>query len=207
MFARVSSLRELATQLGARSASALPTRPEGFIPVPDGWVGLFTDGGIRRGSTISVGSLSVAAALLGAATGAGLWCAVVGVPELSATAAVRAGVALCRCAFVTPASEVTAVVGALMEGVDVVVLGKPSKLPAVVTRQLAARARVHGTVVIGVGHWPGVDMRIRVTAATWSGIHAGYGRLVYRQTRLSVDGRRVPVPRQVDLDWPLDGRG
>lgn len=206
MFAQVSTLTELATRLGTRPASTLRVRPKGLVPVPASWVELFTDGGIPRGATVSVSSLGVATALLSTATAAGLWGAVVGAPELSAAAAANAGAALARCVFVTPGLELTAAVGVLLEGVDMVLIGEPAKLPAVATRQLVARARVHGAVVVGIGRWPGVDLRVRITAATWSGLHAGYGQLMSRRVRLSVDGRRVPVARHAELDWPLDGR-
>ena len=206
MFAWVSTLTELANRLGTRPAATLRARPEGLVPVPASWVELFTDGGLPRGGTVSVGSLGVATALLSTATAGGLWGAVVGAPELSAAAAARAGAELSRCVFVAPGLELATAVGTLLEGVDMVLIGEPAKLPAVATRQLVARARVHGAVVVGLGRWPGVDLRIRITAATWAGPHAGYGQLLSRRVRLSADGRRVPVARHLELDWPLDGQ-
>ena len=58
-------------------------------------------GGLRRGSTLSVsGSVSLLLALLGAGSAAGAWCALVGLPPISAEAAAEQGIDLARLAIV-----------------------------------------------------------------------------------------------------------
>ena len=72
--------------LGHRTAPPLPVLPAlaGAAPV-----------GLRRGSTVSVsGSISLLLALLGASSAAGAWCALVGLPRISAEAAAEYGIDL-----------------------------------------------------------------------------------------------------------------
>src|SRR5258705_3116245 len=80
---------------------------------------LLPAGGLRRGSTVAVtpGHTSVLLALLVAASAAGSWCAVVGLPSLGALAAAELGIAMDRLALVPhPGAEWPAVVGALLDG-------------------------------------------------------------------------------------------
>src|SRR3954469_18275782 len=52
-------------------------------------------GGLRRGSTVSVaGAVSFLLALLGAASAEGAWCALVGLPSISAESARERGIDL-----------------------------------------------------------------------------------------------------------------
>lgn len=108
------------------------------LPVPDGLRPLLPEG-LRRGSTVAVtSSVSLLLTLLGAASAAGAWTAMVGMPAISAEAAVEAGLALDRLAIVGPPpagredggrSELTprtgpswtTVVGTLLDAVDLVV--------------------------------------------------------------------------------------
>ncbi|NUS71883.1 MAG: hypothetical protein HOQ05_00595 [Corynebacteriales bacterium] len=191
---------ELASRFGLRPASALHDESNGpVVPVPTAWLPLFAGGGIRHGSTVSVlASLAVVAALMSATTQAGLWCAVVGAPALSAAAAARAGVELSKCVFVNPGSDIGLTLAPLSE-LDLVVIGEPQRLSAVTTRQVTARARNTGAVLIGAGRWPGADIRLRVTSSRWEGIEAGYGHLTSRRLRLEADGRRIPIARHIEL--------
>src|SRR5580704_2708009 len=78
--------------LGRRAAPPLPVPPAlaGLLPT-----------GLRRGSTVSVaGSISLLLALLGASSAAGAWCALVGLPPISAEAACEYGIDLARLAIV-----------------------------------------------------------------------------------------------------------
>src|SRR5581483_11245519 len=71
---------EHADRVGGAGERMLPVRPELRRLLPGG--------GLRRGSTVAVrdgaapGSVSVLLALLAAASAAGSWCAVVGLPTL-----------------------------------------------------------------------------------------------------------------------------
>lgn len=117
---------ELAGQrAGAITTLSTPALPP--LPVPDGLRQLLPDG-LRRGSTVAVpSSVSLLLALLGPASAAGAWTAMVGMPAISAEAAVEAGIELERLAIISPpetgwsASSWTTAVGALLDAVDVVV--------------------------------------------------------------------------------------
>jgi len=150
---------ELAAQpAGGISTLTTPALPP--LPVPDGLRQLLP-GGLRRGSTVAVtSSVSLLLTLLGAASAAGAWTALVGLPAISAEAAVEAGIELGRLAIVGPPPAAvredgeppvrtgpswTTVVGTLLDAVDVVVAqpGVPAGtggLPASGDRAWAGRA-------------------------------------------------------------------
>ena len=92
---------ELSSQpAGSITTLTAPALPP--LPVPDGLRQLLPDG-LRRGSTVAVtSSVSLLLTLLGAASAAGAWTAMVGMPEISAEAAVESGVALDRLAIINP---------------------------------------------------------------------------------------------------------
>ncbi len=108
-----------------------------LLPVVASLAGLLPDGGLRRGSTLvvtgvpggdpeSAGSISLALALLAAASAAGSWCALVGVTGLGAVAAHDLGVDLDRSAVVPrPGPAWAEVTATLLEGVDLVLLCPP----------------------------------------------------------------------------------
>ena len=122
----------------ARPLAASQTR---LLPVAPPLAGLFPDGGLRRGTTIVVGgratgggaglqpggSVSVALALVAAASAAGSWCALVGLDGLGAVAAHDIGIDLDRLAVVPrPQAAWAEVTAAVIDGVDLVVLFPPS---------------------------------------------------------------------------------
>ncbi|HUD15946.1 MAG TPA: hypothetical protein VMQ59_01740, partial [Acidimicrobiales bacterium] len=89
-----------------RPVSSSQTR---LLPVAPPLCSLFPDGSLRRGSTVVVtgqdgatvpegsgGDISVALALVAAASAAGSWCALVGLPGLGAVAAHDLGIDLTR---------------------------------------------------------------------------------------------------------------
>ena len=141
---RRPSLRaEIGSQpAGAVSALLKPALPP--LPVLPSLTELFPDG-LRRGSTIAVtSSVSLLLALLGTASASGAWTAMVGMPAISAEAAVEAGIELERLAIISPPTREdrsdagartrpngspagwtgtswTTAVGALLDAVDVVV--------------------------------------------------------------------------------------
>src|SRR5690349_19612437 len=79
-----------------------------LLPVLPELSGLLPGRGLRRGSTVAIavgpasaaGSTSLLLAMLAAASRAGSWCAVVGVPALGLLAAAESGIALDRLALV-----------------------------------------------------------------------------------------------------------
>ncbi|MBV9820681.1 MAG: hypothetical protein JO144_00435, partial [Actinobacteria bacterium] len=97
-----SVLRAELTSQPAGGITTLTPPPLPPLPVPDGLRQLLP-GGLRRGSTVAVtSSVSLLLTLLGAASAAGAWTAMVGMPAISAEAALEAGLALDRLAFVRP---------------------------------------------------------------------------------------------------------
>jgi hypothetical protein len=195
--------------LGRRAAPPLPVVPAlgGLLPA-----------GLRRGSTVSVsGSVSLLLALLGASSAAGAWCALVGLPPISAEAACEYGIELSRLAIVPtdpgwPANSWTTAVGALLDAVDIVAVRPPPRLVPGDIRRLAARARTRDAVLVPyldpAGSWPGADVRLTTTDARWSGLASGHGRLKRRQLTVSVEGRgQAARPRSATLWLPAAGGG
>jgi hypothetical protein len=87
-------------QAGAITTLTAPALPP--LPVPAGLRQLLPDG-LRRGSTVAItSSVSLLLALLGPASAAGAWAAMVGMPAISAEAAVEAGIELERLAIISP---------------------------------------------------------------------------------------------------------
>ena len=134
----------------------------------------------------------------------GSWCAVVGMPRLGLVAAAEAGVAVERFALVPhPGPDWAAVVAALIDGVDIVVVATPGPVAAPVASRLAARARQRGAVLVPVGHWPGADLTLTVTGATWHGLSQGRGRLRTRELEVYVHGRGAAARgRRATLSLP-----
>jgi hypothetical protein len=195
--------------VGVRSAPPLPVDPAlaGVLP-----------GGLRRGSTVTVsGSVSLMLALLGAASAAGAWCALVGFPRISAEAAREYGVELRRLALVpAPGESWTTAVGALLDSVDVVAARPPRGrgLAPGDVRRLAARARSKDAVLVPFvsgeqpNAWPGADVRLHARGGSWTGIGAGTGRLRARAVEVSAGGRGTAArPRTATLWLPADGGG
>jgi hypothetical protein len=196
---------------GTGPATALAERQAGhLLPVSSSLAPLFPAGGLRRGSTIAVrGSTSLLLALLAEASAAGSWCAVIGLPALGAVAAVEAGIAAERLALVPdPGAEPGAVAAALLDGVDIVVVGSPGGLQLVDVRRLVARARQRGSVLIGVGNWPGAELRLEITDTAWYGLGDGHGHLKARAATIVGTGRgSASRPRRVRVWLPAAGGG
>jgi hypothetical protein len=122
----------------ARGSVLLTDRPP--LAVPPALSPLLPDG-LRRGSTTAVlGSTSLVLAMIAAAcTAREAWAAVVGQPSLGLLAADQAGVALRRLAVVPrPGVEAPTVVAALLDGIDVVVVGPGAVLTDADRRRLIA---------------------------------------------------------------------
>ncbi len=196
---------------GAGPATVLAEQgAENVLPVLDALAPLFPSGGLRRGSTVAVhASSSLVLALLAGASRAGAWVAVVGVPTLGLVAAAESGVALERLALVpAPGADLSSVVAALVDGMDLVVLGSPARLRGTELRRLVARARQRGAVLVGAGEWPGADLRLTVEAPAWHGLGQGHGYLRARLVSVRADGRGSAArPRRCDVWLPAAGGG
>lgn len=188
----------------ARRTSLLTTeRPA--LPVPAELTTLLPDG-LRRGGTVTVlGSTSLLLALLASACAGGAWAALVGQPTAGLLAAAEAGVALDRLAVVpAPGLDAPTVVAALLDGVDVVLVGPEAALTDADRRRLAARARERGSVLLTSAPWPGANVVLTAEQGRWSGVGAGDGRLRTHELRVVRTGRgSAAVPTTVDLALPL----
>lgn len=206
----------LAAMPGVRTASQLgepspdPATSAGSLPVASALAGL-VPGGLRRGSTISVtGSTALVFALLAEATREGSWAAITGMPDVGMVAAAELGVDLDHLALVPdPKVEVVAVLSALIDGFDLVVLG-----PAVtrgmqpqLARRLVGRVRNRGAVLLATGPWPGSDLELGVSNRRWHGLtHDGFGRLEFREVVATSRGRGAAArARTVALQLPGPG--
>jgi hypothetical protein len=157
---------------------------------------------------VSTGATSLLLALLAAASGAGSWCAVVGLPTLGAVAAAEAGIALDRLALVpSPGPDWTTVVAALLDGVDIVVAAPPGPIAPAVANRLVARARQRGTVLVSYGRWEGADITFDAVRSVWEGLGEGRGRLRSRQLTILARGRgAASAPRRTDIWFPARQR-
>jgi len=178
-------------------------RPPMAVPPP--LVPILPEGLRRGGTTVVTGSTSLVLAMLAHACAGGAWAAVVGQPTIGLLAASQAGVSLDRLAVVPrPGLEAPTVVAALLDGVDVVVVGPEVALSDAERRTLSARARDRGSVLLSTTDWPGAGVVLTVESGRWTGIDAGEGRLRTHEIRLVRTGRgSAAVPRALDLTLPI----
>lgn len=220
-----------APDLAARTGASPAVRPPGalagerLLPVVPALEDLLPGGGLRRGATVAVaGSTSLALAVLAGPSGAGSWCAVVGLPALGMAAAAEMGVALDRLALVpVPGSEWPAVVAALLDALDVVMVSASRRVRPGDARRLVARARERGAVLLVVGSWEGAEVRLSVggaggsrsrgqrldtSAVQWHGLGAGHGHLRARRVDVIAEGRGAASrARRCRLWLPAEGGG
>ncbi|MGI5191224.1 hypothetical protein ACQEVI_24010 [Promicromonospora sp. CA-289599] len=140
-----------------RSADRLVDRPADgdtrVLPVDPRLASLLPDGGLRAGTTVVVqGSTSLLLTLLAEASRDGAWTVLVGYPAAGMAAAADAGCDLARTLVVPlPAGsgvDAPAVLAALIDGMDIVVIGPEVALLDQDRRRLTTRARDRGTVLV-----------------------------------------------------------
>lgn len=124
-----------------------------ILPVDPRLASLLPDGGLRTGTTVVVqGSTSLLLTLLAEASRDGAWTVLVGYPAAGMAAAADAGCDLARTLVVPlPASsgvDAPAVLAALIDGMDIVVVGPEVTLLEQDRRRLTTRARDRGTVLV-----------------------------------------------------------
>jgi hypothetical protein len=170
--------------------------------------------GLRRGATVVTGgeaAVSLALALIAEATTTGSWAVVVGMPQLGLVAAAELGVALDRLALVpdVPREAWPTVVAALVDAVDLVLLG-PARARPTDVRRVLARARERGTVLLPVGDWwpEPVDLTLTVGSSRWHGMGSGFGHLRARRVTVEASGRRDGARlRTAELWLPAEDGG
>jgi hypothetical protein len=120
-------------------------------------------------------------------------------------AAAQAGVALDRFALVPePGAQTAHVLAALVDGLDVVVVGPRAALPEADRRRITARVRDRGAILLSTVPWPGAHVVLTVEHRRWTGVGTGDGRLRAQHVRVVRTGRSgAAVPAGLDLTLPL----
>lgn len=196
---RITSLRSKVAEMESTRVDT-----EG-LPTAEALAPLLPGGAIRVGGSYAVHeSVLLAMTMLQAASAAGAWCAVVGVPSFGVEAAAAAGIDLERLVLVPDPGDQWLTVTAALVDVAQIVLTRPlgRVVPGDVSR-LSARMRQRGGALVALGSWPGADVSLRVTHSEWSGIGDGYGYLTERRATVSATGRAGAVrPVSAELLLP-----
>jgi len=162
---------------------------------------------LQRGSTVACNgqaAVSLALALAAEPSRQGAWVGVAGLPELGIRAAVDMGVALERLVMVTGDPSWVEVLAAMIDGFDVVVIGRRvGRLAGGAVRRLQARAQSRGVVMLTVGVPAlGADLQISAEEGRWMGLGDGHGVASGRRLVVEVGGRRVPRSRRATMLLP-----
>lgn len=194
----------------------VPAAPRTAVPDERSWpvheelAPLLPAGALERGTVLAVrGSTSLLLALVAGASAAGAWTTAVGFPEVGLLAAADAGVDLGRLALVPrPGPDAAVAVAALVDGMDVVVVGPAAALTDADRRRVVARARERGTVLVAAAAWPGAHVALTVTGGTWSGADRGAGWLRRRTMRVERAGRAGAArPVRLEVELPVGRAG
>ena len=173
---------------------------QAVVPVVEPLERLVPDGGLIRGSTITIGGVgatSLALQLSTTASQSGSWVVVVGLNDLAPAAVLEANLDAERIAFIDPGNSGrhVDVLAALIGAVDVIVLDARLSLRPSDSRRLASRLRERGSILIVVSPGGAVDsslstdLSLIVSDAQWEGLGCGYGHLRSRRVRVGVNGR------------------
>jgi hypothetical protein len=192
-------------ETGAQFAQRVSARAEaGFGPVPvaPALASLLPSSGLERGGVYACAGdapMSLLFSLVATATSVGSWLACVDVPRVGLMAAHEYGVALQRVMCVSTGGHTQSyaqVVGALVDGIDLVVVSSPT-CSAAETRRIVARVKASGSVLIILGRAGqfSPDVVLSSSATEWHfHTHASsrtmsvqaHGRRVYNQRALTV---------------------
>ena len=196
----VLALSEL--QLGGH-VHKLGIAQDQLLPLRSDLAPLFPWNGLKRGTVIEITSSVITMALLAEATTQGSWAAVVGSPEMGLAAAREQGVALERLVVVhrPPLDQAATVIAALVDALDVVVVGPRLLQRSVDARRLSARARERGSVLVSRGGWmEGPDVSLHVRAQHFVGMSEGHGHLSGWSVDVETSGRGAASrPRRATL--------
>lgn len=164
---------------------------------------LFASGGIERGRVYALhgeAHLSLLFALCSHATTHGSWLAIVNTPHVGFMSAYEYGVALHRVVTVnTPPAHEAQVVGALVDGFDLVALSSPTCSVAQ-ARKIAARVKAQGSALLILGK-PGafeVDTHLSAHTTRWHFTTHALARTVH----VCAHGRRTPRQRSCAVELP-----
>lgn len=213
-----SSLLSARPELAGRLAEITPLTlaRDRILPVAEHLHPLIGAPGLQRGASVAVhgasGALSLSFALMAEATRQGSWVAVVGGSWLGLGAIGELGVPLERLVLVEniDPSVWPSVVAALLDGFDLVVCLHANRVGARDSRQLIARNRERGGVLVRVGGsaWAdAADLRFDVAPHQWGGIGTGYGHVDKRLVSVITSGRRGANRQRRRAVWLPDGDG
>lgn len=169
------------------------------LPVVSDLAALVPSGSLQRGSNLAVhgvGATSFALALAGQAVRQGSFMAVIAPSSFGLASCLDFDIPLRRVVqFVLPdaVENWAQVVAAVVEGFDIVLLADQRRATNSQARQLVARNRERGSILMRVGGpaWPdAADLRFDVGAPEWSGLGQGHGHLRERKVAVQVAGRR-----------------
>jgi hypothetical protein len=173
------------------------------LPVLPALRGLLPRGGLARGSVVAVAEFGILAmALLAAASAAGTWCGIAGIPEVGVLATVGLGLDAERTLLVPdPGDAWPQVVASLLDGCELVLLRPPGRAPAQVRQRLEAVLRRGRGVLLVAGEWPGAQVRLRVVIQGWTGLGDGHGRLRACCAEVVSDGRGEAAMTRTSWLW------
>ena len=186
---------------------------ERVLPVSTDLADLLPGGSLRRGTTTVVsgapgsGAVSLGVSLLAEASSSGHWCAAVGIADPGVQAMAEMGLDLRRAVFVSrPRAGWADVAAEMLDGMELVVLRPPDRVPHGAARVLAARARERRAALVVIvddpRRWPlPAEVTLEVGASSWQGIGMGDGRLSARRCEVSVRGRHGKVRERTVPIW------
>ena len=164
---------------------------------------LLPRGGLVRGSVVAVAEFGLLClALAAAASAAGAWCGIAGVPEAGMVAAVGLGLDAGRILLVPdPGPAWPQVTASLLDGCELVLLRPPEQATAQVRRRLEATLRRGRGVLLVAGDWPGAPVRLQVVTRRWTGLGDGHGRLRACRAEVRADGRGAGAAPRTRWLW------
>lgn len=163
---------------------AEPAAPAGspHVTVPDWLAGSLGAGGLPQGAVTAADDCPAALVdVLATLTASGGCAAVVGYPRLAVAAVEAAGGDLERLVLVPdPVPHASAVLGTLVEGLDLVVYAAPAAVSPSAARPVEARLRRSSCALLvcsGVRSWPGARLHLSWRTEGVTGLGVGSGRV------------------------------
>ncbi|MFM9878490.1 MAG: hypothetical protein ACKVOG_11690 [Rhodoglobus sp.] len=195
------TVQALQERIRSMQATKLDSR---LLPTHPAIAELLPGGGLKQGAAYSVErSAMLIMTLLTGPSAAGVWCAVVGVPEFGVEAASHFGIDLERLVLVPhPGDQWLAVTAAVADVMGVVVTRPPKQASDSSVARLSARLRQRGATLLVLGTWPQSEAMLSLSDSEWFGVGEGDGHLSARQATVTVTHRLTGRPRSARLWLP-----
>ncbi|WCZ37270.1 hypothetical protein [Corynebacterium heidelbergense] len=179
----------------ANGAASGAMNGAGVVTVPE-WLGAqLTAGGLPRASVTAMANCPAALVdVLAGITAAGGCAAVVGYPSLALAAVAAGGGNIDRLVVIPdPAPHAGAVLGTLVEGLDLVIYAPATPVTPTFARPVEARLRRSSCALISVGTpWPGAILNLDMKVQGVLGLGRGSGRIRGIQLTGKVWGKAQP---------------